>query len=112
MPNNGQRRRAARDARKLRRQVQLAPERAARVGAPLAAHMDLLAYVSQEWHVSKRQARTWLLDGKINVNGSVWAYPHVPRKEIERDQLGRLRIMVEGESDPRPAAGLVLTGRN
>lgn len=107
MPSNAQRRRAARDANKLRQRVQLAPERAARAATAPTVYVRLLDYVAREWRVSRRQAREWLLAGKINVNGSVWAYPDVPKHIIEHDDLGRLRIMVEGIEDPRPALSTV-----
>ncbi len=103
MPNNAKRRRALKEARRLHGGIM-------RSRQP-TAYLPLLDYVAREWRVSTRQAREWLQGGKINVNGSVWAYPEVPKHLVERDEFGRYRIMVEGQPDPRPAEGGVILKR-
>lgn len=78
--------------------------RPARSARPIP-HMDLVAYLADQGFVrSRTEARRALVGGRVNVNGAVWAYPHVPRHLLEHDQFGRPRIMVEGTPDPRPTA--------
>lgn len=71
--------------------------------------LDLDRYIAQHWPLTRRQAAIKRLEGKVYVNGEMVAYPHVERKGILVDELGRLRVMVEGYADPRPPArGLLL----
>lgn len=77
----------------------------------LPVYLVLDDYICSRWGVSKRQAKDWRAEGKINVNGEVQVYPRVEKRLIELDELGRLRIMVEGVPDPRPAQGALVLGK-
>jgi hypothetical protein len=63
--------------------------------------MNLVAYVVRSWPLRRPEAARLLREGKINVNGKVWAYPDVPKDILTLDQRGNYRIMVEGMPDPR-----------
>lgn len=99
MGRNAQRRRAAKDA-----------ARATRTKAP-RKFLSLPDYLAAGWGVSHKQAVDWLLSGRVNVNGEVWAYPEVPIDTLNVNDQGNYRIMVEGVPDPRPPRGaLILKG--
>jgi hypothetical protein len=73
-----------------------------RMTPPRTSYIDLVEYlVSRGWTAKHSEARDWLLRGKVNVNGEVISYPHFPLKDLEFDNAGRPRIMVEGQPDPR-----------
>lgn len=100
MGKNAQRRRAAKDAR-----------RATRTKVPHKL-LDMVDYISTRWSVSPKQARTWLFEeGKVNVNGSVYARPYIPTYELNVNEYGNYRIMVEGVPDPRPPRAVELKGK-
>lgn len=104
MGRNAQRRRLPKELRKLAN---------AKHSNQPTPYINLVDYISANWGLDKPVVRRLLQQGKVNVNGDVWAYRDVPKHLIETDQLGRWRIMVEGHEDPRPATGgaLLLRGR-
>lgn len=66
-------------------------------------YVDLVNYlVTRGYCRTRSEARAALVHGRVNVNGKVWAYPHVPKNHIGHDDYGRPRVMVEGVPDPRP----------
>lgn len=66
-------------------------------------HLDLVDYlITRGYCRTRAEALGHLLGGRVNVNGKVWAYPHVPKHSLSHDEFGRPRIMVEGVPDPRP----------
>lgn len=74
-----------------------------RRGTP-TAYVDLVHYLVEHGYLrTAREARLAIVGGKVNVNGEVYAYQHYPKHQLDRDDLGRYRIMVEGVKDPRPA---------
>lgn len=105
MGRNAQRRRTAKAANALRRRagrmVSLPPR-------PVA-YLDLRQYLVDHFGMTRKEAMAAILEGKVNVNGEVQGYRDFPKHQLERDGLGRPRIMVEGMPDPRPpAAGILL----
>jgi hypothetical protein len=109
MGRNAQKRRAAKAARRSGGTPAhpLVPPATPHNRAP-RAHLSLPDYLTTHWPLSRRQAVEKLLGGKVNVNGSVWAYPEVPIDVLQINDEGHYRIMVEGMPDPRPPKVVLL----
>lgn len=72
---------------------------------PPTAHLDVRAYLVSRGYVrSRREASEALEGGKVSINGKTYAYPHFPKDQLDHDDCGRPRIMVEGTRDPRPCS--------
>jgi hypothetical protein len=71
----------------------------------LPAFLDVRAYLLSRGYVrSRREAAEALEAGKVSINGATYAYPHFPKDQLQHDDCGRPRIMLEGTPDPRPCS--------
>lgn len=67
------------------------------------AYIDVRAYLLSRGYVKSRRAAAEALEsGKVSINGNTYAYPHFPKHQLEHDDCGRPRIMVDKVPDPRP----------
>lgn len=69
----------------------------------LPSYIDLPAYLLSRGYVgSRREARNAVAEARVSVNGKTYIFRHFPKAELDHDNCGRPRIMVDGVPDPRP----------